>query len=86
MAKELECAECGKDLGVIRDGNISKGLKPVCTKCYNIMSLNSRRWEVLMEKRDREKLKEKPKPESKFVDNGTSFNEILGDVFKDILK
>lgn len=37
MAKELNCPNCGKFLGTITDGKVSKGLQPVCTVCFNLM-------------------------------------------------
>ena len=44
VAKELHCVQCKKFMGTIRDGNISKGLQPVCTKCFNFMTKAAGNW------------------------------------------
>jgi len=38
--KHLHCVECSKYLGVVRDGNLSKGLTPVCSSCMTNLTAN----------------------------------------------
>ena len=55
MAKELHCVQCKKFMGTIRDGNISKGLQPVCTKCFNFMTKAAGNWAQHQYKKGQEK-------------------------------
>lgn len=55
MAKELNCVQCKKYMGTIKDGTISKGLKPVCTKCFNFMTQAAGNWAQHQYKKGKEK-------------------------------
>ncbi len=42
MARELNCVTCSKNLGIVRDGSISKGLHALCSGCFNKMNKSTK--------------------------------------------
>ena len=77
MAKELHCVQCKKYMGIIKDGNISKGLKPVCTKCFNLITEAAGSWAQHQRTASKDK-KSSNQFDGLFDADGDLFNDIFG--------
>ena len=80
MAKELHCVQCNKFMGTIRDGNISKGLQPVCTKCFNLLMVAAGSWAQHKHKKGKEK-KEYDTFSDLFGGSGGSSDDLFDGLF-----